>query len=72
MNSVLWMNAADGALAWARPVKNSRNGTLPPMIPITASQPQERRGTARTAAGRTVARARPTRNSAATPFLSVV
>jgi hypothetical protein len=72
MNRVLWMNAADGALAWARPAKNRRKGRLPPMTPITASQPQDRGRTARMAAGRTVTASSPVSRIAAMAFLSVV
>ena len=43
MNIVLWMNAAVGAVATARPLKNSTNGTLPPMTAI-ASTPSRGRG----------------------------
>ena len=37
MKSVLWMNAAVGAVATARPLKKSTNGTLPPMTAIARS-----------------------------------
>ena len=43
MNIVLWMNAAVGAVAIARPLKNSTNGTLPPITAI-ASTPRRGRG----------------------------
>ena len=70
--SVLWMNAAVGALAIARPVKNSRNGTLPPMTPMTAIVAHERRSMVRTWARGTTAAATTSRMAAATPFLRVV
>ncbi len=38
MNRVFWMNAAVGAVAIDRPVKNRTNGMLPPMTAI-AEQP---------------------------------
>ena len=73
MNRVFWMNAAVGAVAIGRPVKNSTNGMLPPMTatansparwaPVEEAAPREpHRGPAR----------KPTRMMAATPFLAVV
>ena len=72
MNSVLWMNAAVGALAMARPLKKSRNGRLPPITPMTVRLVHCRRSSARTSVRRTVSAASAIRISAATPFLSVV
>ena len=43
MNSVFWMNAAVGAVAMARPLKNSTNGMLPPMTAIASSPARWRR-----------------------------
>ena len=57
MNRVLWMNAAVGALAMARPLKNRTNGTLPPMTPMTSIHAHERRSMARICARGTTARA---------------
>ena len=71
-NSVLWMNAAVGALAMARPLKNRMNGTLPPMTPMTVIPAHARRSSARISERRTTSAATPMSSSAATPFLSVV
>ena len=74
MNSVLWMNAALGALASDRPVKKRRNGRLPPTIAINVSVPKSRRasrGNVRRRATNT-GTVTATRASAAAPFLSVV
>ena len=42
------MNAAPGPLAWAIPVKNRMNGTLPPTTAITSNAPARRPDRART------------------------
>ena len=72
MTIVLWMNAADGALAIASPVKNRRKATPPPRIPIRVSVSRSVRPIPRTSAGRTTAAASATRIATATRFLRVV
>ena len=47
-NSVFWMKAALGALAWARPEKNRMNGMLPPITPTRTTPTQLRRSSDRT------------------------
>ena len=42
MNIVFWMNAAVGAVAMARPLKNSTNGTLPPMTAMASTPDRDR------------------------------
>ena len=72
MNIVLWMNAAVGAVAAARPLKNSTNGTLPPITAI-ASTPSRGRGASDVASCRAPrSSAIVTRTTAATAFLAVV
>ena len=72
MNIVLWMNAAVGAVAIARPLKNSTNGTLPPITAI-ASTPRRARGGRVMDSRRAPSRsAIETRTMAATAFLAVV
>ena len=68
--SVLWITAAAGAVASARPVKKRTKGMLPPSTPSATSP-----GTARargTHGPRTTASAIVTRSAAATAFFRVV
>ena len=53
MKSVFWMNAAVGAVAMARPLKKSTNGTLPPTIAITRRPARRRPSRAASFASRT-------------------
>ena len=72
MNSVFWMNAAVGAVAMARPLKKSTNGMLPPMIATTTSPTRWGRSSDLVSRAAPSASAKPTRMTAATPFLAVV
>ncbi len=66
------MNAADGALASARPVKNSRKAMPPPTTPMTPTPSQSRRSMCWTSARLTTVSASTNKTAAAIPFLSVV
>ena len=69
-NIVFWMNAADGALAMARPVKKSRNAMPPPTTPDDdEADPARRLDPARRPRGRTSGAATARRTIAATRVL---
>ena len=73
MNIVFWMNAAVGAVAMARPLKNSTNGTLPPMTAIASTPSRGTRPSSDVASRRAPrSSAIDTRTMAATAFLAVV
>ena len=66
------MNAALGALAWARPVKKRMNGMLPPITPTARTAGHWRRSMRRTSPAAPEATTSPSRRAAATAFFRVV